>query len=547
MNFFQLIENIMKLPCIQGLRTRLFHALLCSSFLLAGCALVDQPLSRQGEVDRVDDHQEASPARPRAAKPEAAPLSRDIDDPVAADPHQDLWPRLREGFGLPHQQHARIEPYLDWYRNNPAYLDRVFGRAEPFLHHILEQLEARAMPAEIALLPVVESAFDPFAYSHGRAAGLWQFIPGTGTRFGLKQDWWYDGRRDVIASTEAALDYLQYLHRFFDGDWMLALAAYNSGEGTVRNAVRRNRAAGRPTDFWHLDLPRETRHYVPKLLALSLVVEDPAQHGLALRPIANEPRIALVDIGGQLDLAIAAELAELPLDDLYKLNPGFNRWATNPAGPHRLVLPIDRAEAFAAALAGLPPEQRLNWLRHEIRPGETLSQIAKRHQTTVAVLRETNQLAGHQIRAGRYLLVPVAASAASDYRLSVGQRLAQTQNRDRGGVRKTHVVQRGDTFWDLSRRYDVPVRTLAQWNSMAPGDTLRLGQQLVIWDQNANRQTVRTIHYQVRRGDSLARISARFKVSVNDLVNWNGLSRDQYLQPGQTLKLYVDVTRQTQS
>jgi membrane-bound lytic murein transglycosylase D len=536
----------MNKPGSLPLRIALFLSLLGGSLLgplLSGCALRDDPVRGSGLVA-------ASPvsnAIPEVVSPRREPIpSVAANTRPAPPPPADLWTRLREGFGLPHQQNASIAPHLSWYRRNPAYLDRVFERAEPFMHHILEQLEARGMPAEIALLPVVESAFDPFAYSHGRAAGLWQFVPATGKRFHLKQDWWYDGRRDVIASTEAALDYLQYLHRFFDGDWMLALAAYNSGEGTVRNAVRRNRAAGKPSDFWNLSLPRETRAYVPKLLALSLVVEDPARHGLVLRELPNEPRIALVDTGGQLDLAIAAELAALPLDDLYKLNPGFNHWATHPEGPHRLVLPIELAESFTQALADLPQEQRLRWRRHEIRPGETLGHIARRYQTTVAVLRETNQLSGNSIRAGRHLLVPVAATAASDYSLSAGQRLARTQNRDRGGVRKTHVVRSGDTFWDLSRRYDVPVRSLAQWNNMAPGDTLRLGQKLVIWDRKANGQTLRTIRYQVRRGDSLARISSRFKVSVNDLLDWNGLSRDQYLQPGQTLKLYVDVTNQAE-
>ena len=528
-------------------RTIRFLALLSGGLvipLLSGCAVAQRPDADPGGIAAAPapgartSVQDLSPGReinPRERQSASVP-----------PPPVDLWTRLREGFGLPHQTNDRIAPYLAWYRKHPAYLDRVFERADPFLYHILEQLEARGMPTEIALLPVVESAFDPFAYSHGRAAGLWQFIPATGQRFGLEQDWWYDGRRDVIASTAAALDYLQYLHRFFDGDWMLALAAYNAGEGTVRNAVRRNRAAGKPTDFWHLALPRETRAYVPKLLALSLVVEDPARHGLELRAIANEPRIALVETHGQLDLAVAAELAALPLDDLYRLNPGFNQWATRPQGPHRLVLPLELAGDFAIALAELPPERRLQWQRHEILPGETLGHIASQYRTTVAVLRETNQIKGSTIRAGRHLLVPVAATEAGDYRLSAGQRLARTQNRDRGGARINHVVQRGDTFWDLSRRYDVPVRSLAQWNQMAPGDTLRPGQTLVIWDRTAERRTLRTIQYQVRRGDSLARISSRFNVSVNDLIQWNGLSRDRYLQPGQTLKLYVDVTRQAE-
>jgi membrane-bound lytic murein transglycosylase D len=528
------------------------HALLAclsSALFLSGCAqLQTQARVPAGPLVPVLAETDGTLPEPLLVAT-ASTLTETQTDAVPAlapaDP-EDLWGRLRDGFALPHTSNARIEPQLNWYRNNPRYLDRVFDRADPYLYYILEQLEARDMPNEIALLPVVESAFDPFAYSHGRAAGLWQFIPGTGKRFGLKQDWWYDGRRDVLASTGAALDYLEYLHKTFDGDWMLALAAYNSGEGTVLNALRRNRKAGKATDFWALDLPKETRVYVPKLLALSILVKDPAAHGLVLQEIPNESRIAEVETGGQLDLAVAARLAEIPLEDLYKLNPGFNRWATAPQGPHRLVLPADKAERFAEALAELPPEQRLRWVRHEIRPGETLSEVAKKYRTTVAVLQQTNQLQGHNIRAGKHLLVPVAATDLADYSLSAGQRLAQTQSRNRGGVKKIHVVRKGDTFWDLARHYQVPLRSLAKWNSMAPGDPLRLGQKLVIWDRTADRRTVRSIHYQVRSGDSLARISSRFNVSVNDLCNWNGITPKKYLQPGQTLKLYVDVTRQAE-
>lgn len=520
---------------------------LLAALVLAGCALQvsrapETPETEAMAVALEDDMADlglAPAAGPAPAEPPAAEAA-----PV---PPADLWARLREGFTLPQEMNDRIEPQLNWYANNPRYLDRVFDRADPYLYHILEEIEARDMPSEIALLPVVESAFDPFAYSHGRAAGLWQFIPGTAKRFGLKQDWWYDGRRDVLASTGAALDYLEYLRDTFDGDWMLALAAYNSGEGTVLRALRRNRKAGKGTDFWDLDLPRETRVYVPKLLALSLLVQDPGSHGLVLKDIPNEARIAQVDTGGQLDLAVAAKLADMSLDDLYRFNPGYNRWATDPDGPHQLVLPLERAERFAAALAELPPEQRLRWVRHEIRPGDTLSTLAKQYHTTVAMLKETNQLHGNSIRAGRHLLIPVATTDLADYSLSAGQRLARTQNRDRGGVRMTHLVQSGDTLWELARHYKVPVRSLAKWNNMAPGDTLRKGQKLVIWDRDADRRTVRPIHYKVRSGDSLARISSRFNVSVNDLCNWNGISRSKYLQPGQTLKLYVDVTRQTES
>ncbi len=549
--FTQLIDPVMKLSRHIRARPVFLYGLmtsLSSALFISGCAQLERqaraPVAPVTMEIAGDDEPLTRIARVDAQVMDVAPepdISSEPDTPT------DLWVRLRDGFALPHTQNARIEPQLNWYRNNPRYLDRVFDRADPYLYYILEQLEERDMPSEIALLPVVESAFDPFAYSHGRAAGLWQFIPGTGKRFGLKQDWWYDGRRDVLASTDAALDYLEYLHKTFDGDWMLALAAYNSGEGTVLRALRRNRKAGKPTDFWALDLPNETRVYVPKLLALSILVNDPDAHGLVLQEIPNEARIAQVETGGQLDLAVAAQLAEIPLEDLYKLNPGFNRWATDPQGPHRLVLPTDKAERFAEALAELPPEQRLRWVRHEIQSGETLSEVARQYHTTVAVLQETNQLNGNRIRAGKHLLVPIATTDLADYSLSAGQRLARTQSRNRGGVKMSHVVQKGDTFWELARHYKVPLRSLAKWNNMAPGDPLRLGQKLVIWNRDANQQTVRSIHYKVRNGDSLARISSRFNVSVNDLCNWNGITRKKYLQPGQTLKLYVDVTRQAES
>ena len=465
-------------------------------------------------------------------------------EPVMSAP-ADAWTRMRSGFSLQQVDHPRVQPQLAWYARNPAYLERVFKRAEPFLYHILTELERRGMPSEIALLPVVESAFDPFAYSHGRAAGMWQFIPGTGKRFGLKQNWWYDGRRDVLASTDAALDYLQMLHKTFKGDWLLALAAYNSGEGTVLKALRRNRKAGKATDFWHLKLPKETRVYVPKLLAISQLVADPGAHGIDLHPIANEARITSVDSGGQLDMAVAAKLAGMDLDALYRLNAGYNRWATDPKGPHRLVVPVDKADRLRAALAELPADQRVRWVRHKIRSGETLTHVAKRYHTTVAVLKQTNRIRGHNIRAGKHLLVPVATKKLDQYPLTANQRLAKTQQRARGGVKTTHVIRRGDTLWDLAKQYQVSVGKLAKWNGMAPGDTLRQGQRLAVWNQQASPNTVRPVHYTVRRGDSLARISQRFRVSVGDLVKWNGLAKNDYLQPGQKLKLYVDVTRQS--
>ncbi len=222
---------------------------------------------------------------------------------TATQNNNDVWQRIRANLTFDVPENKRITVQRDWFVKHPNYLDRVAKRAEPFLYYIVEELEKNNVPVELALLPIVESAFDPFAYSHGRASGMWQFVPDTGTRFGMKQNWWYDGRRDVIASTQGAIKYMKYLHKFFDGDWLLALAAYNSGEGRVKRAVKKNKIQGKNTDFWALDLPRETRAYVPKLLALADIIKRPEQFNLSIYEIANNEVISLVDIHSQLDLA----------------------------------------------------------------------------------------------------------------------------------------------------------------------------------------------------------------------------------------------------
>ncbi|HHJ14822.1 MAG TPA: LysM peptidoglycan-binding domain-containing protein [Gammaproteobacteria bacterium] len=524
---------------------------------LSGCA--GQP-AQPGTLDektpaQAEPNGAASGSPPSAGRTallaSAAPLPGILSDQLPVEPAPaDLWESMRRGFALPASNDRRVQIQRDWYARHPRYIQRVSERAARYGAYILDQVRKRDMPTEIALLPVVESAYDPFAYSHGRAAGLWQFIPGTGRRYGLKQSWWYDGRRDLIESTRAALDYLQYLHRRFDGDWLLALAAYNSGEGTVARALGRNRRKGRGLDFWSLDLPRETRAYVPKLIALRQLVGSPEKYGIELAPVKAGIPFEIIDTGGQIDLAIAAELAGTDLDTLYRFNPGFNQWATPPDGPHRLLIPKPNAQNFETALAGLPPEKRIHWVRHKVKKGQTLSHIARAYHTSIEALRDANGIRGHQIRAGKYLLVPVASTDQKGYRLSAAQRLARLQNTRRAGARIHHRVAPGDTFWDLARRYKVSVRRLAAWNGMAPGDPLRVGQKLVVWTQAPGRLSHpgsqrRALYYTVRKGDSLARISSRFKVRIADLRRWNGLPGKGYLQPGQRLKLYVDVTRQT--
>lgn len=459
-----------------------------------------------------------------------------------------LWVRASNQFEFAIPDNRRVAVQRDWYLKHPAYMERVSKRAKPFLYYIVEQIEARGMPLELVLLPIVESAFDPFAYSHGRAAGMWQFIPGTAKRFGIEQTWWYDGRRDVIASTDAALDYLTYLLKMFDGNWLHALAAYNSGEGRVGRAIKRNKKAGKPTDFWSLDLPKETRAYVPKLLALADILAKQESYNFTWPTIDNTAVIATVETGSQLDLAFAAELADMDLQSLHALNAGFNRWATDPDGPHRLVLPQDKAEHFTKQLANADKKERLNWVRHKVKSGDSLLKLAKEYHTTVDVIQNVNDISGNMIRIGEHLMVPVALKKLDAYALSQDQRLATTQNKKRGSYQLSHKVASGDTLWDLSRKYKISTRSLAKWNAMAPTDPLMPGKTLVIWVDDATNQQkrdaiMRTLTYTVRNGDSLARIAQKFNIRTSDITKWNSLNPKKYLQPGQKLTLHVDVTR----
>ncbi|MFT5758023.1 MAG: membrane-bound lytic murein transglycosylase D [Alteromonadaceae bacterium] len=468
------------------------------------------------------------------------------------DVTDDVWQRIRNKLSIDIPNDKRVISQRNWYTKHQNYLDRVAKRAEPFMYYIVQELEANDMPVELALLPIVESAFDPFAYSHGRASGMWQFVPGTGKRFGMKQNWWYDGRRDVIASTKGAIAYLKYLHKYFDGDWLLALAAYNSGEGRVRRAMKNNARKNLPTDFWSLDLPKETRAYVPKLLALADVVKRPEALNVKLYEIENKTVISQIDIGSQLDLAKAAKLADISLAELQRLNPGFNRWATDPNGPHYLVIPTNKKEKFELGLSKLTTKDRLAWQRYKIKSGDSLGKIAKHFNTDLALIKQLNNIKGTRIREGKHLLIPVATQSLDSYILSKNQRLVKTQNRQRGDVKRIHEVKSGDTLWDISRAYKVNTRSLAKWNGMAPRDTLKLGQKLVIWKKATikdiskktitERAVMRNITYKVRRGDSFARIADRFNVSISDIERWNSLNRKKYLQPGQRLKLSVDVT-----
>ena len=529
------------------------------AFLLSACA--QQPLQKTtGTLPETATAIEQPPEQVEyiVPEPERYPEYEEEVATVESDPEplaqrRDLWEKIGANLNLPrHLGHRSVKGRLAWYAKNQKYLDRVAERSRPYLYHVVSEVEKRGMPLELALLPIVESAFHPFAYSRSHASGIWQFIPSTGKIYGLKQNWWYDGRRDIVAATRAALDYLEKLNREFDGDWLLALAAYNTGERNVARAIRRNRKAGKPTDFFSLRLPRETRGYVPSLLAVAELVANSELHGIVWQPVPDQQYFAQVNTERQIDLAVAAELAGMNMDELYTLNPGFNRWATDPRGPHRLLVPVAAEQAFTEKLAALLPDERVNWESHRIRKGETLAGIAVRYRTSVASLKSFNNLRSDIIHQGDILRVAAPKEALKHYTLSVDGRRMRGLRDTGDGKKFIYTVRRGDTLWDIGRHYGVSVKQLTSWNGISRRGILRPGQKLTLWFAESGKKKAEAVtakpasdpfHYTVKKGDSLWSIAKKFNVTVKQLLAWNNLRKNKFLYPDQKITVYQSVSR----
>lgn len=524
---------------------------LAAAVVLAGCVSTNTTSdettaaaagpSQAITAQKADFHTNAASAEQIASRLWNAGLPAEVVLPDASE-LEDLWQRIQFQMTFNVPQTRPIIEQRNFYSSNQAYLDRVATRAQPFLYFIVQELERRKMPLELALLPIVESAFDPFAFSHAAASGMWQFMPATGKRFGLTQNFWYDGRRDVIAATGAALDYLQYLHDTLEGDWLNAIAAYNSGEGRILKAIKNNKKRRLPTDFWSLDLPAETTAYVPKLLALVDILKRPDDFDIVWKFIANEQKIAVVDLRAQIDLAIAADMAGITVAEIQALNPGLSQWATSPDGPHRLALPSQNIEQFQTALAKTPQKDWLRWERYTVKKGDTIGKIAQQHNTDIGVIQRINKLSGNTIKLGQHLLLPTAAADISEQPGILASRgIANTKLN-----KQAYTVQAGDTLWDISRKYNVTVQDLTKWNGITRQAALKPGQTLVVLQSDivvAGNSSTRTVKYKVRKGDSLARIAQRFSITVADIIKWNGIDSNSYIQPGQQLKLLVGITQ----
>lgn len=469
-----------------------------------------------------------------------------------ADDTQDVWQRIRSGFRLDDAATANplTASYEASYAAKPQYVQRMVQRSRRYLYHIVQEVDRRAMPMEIALLPMIESAFNPKALSPSAASGIWQFIPSTGRHYGLKQDHWYDGRRDFTAATHAALDYLGKLYLDF-GDWQLALAAYNCGEGCVARAIQKNVALGLPTDYASLPLPNETRHYVPKLMAIKNLVRDPARFNIALDTLPNQPYFDQVTVNASLDVHSAARLAGISSDEFIALNAAFPRNLIRSDTPVNLLLPMGQVDHFQRNLQAGDWD---TWQPYTVQKGEQADAVAQRFGVSLARLDEHNQL---QLKRGKFIqaqtiLVPVNRRAPP-----IEQRVIEVSH----APARTHEVRRGETLFGIARRYGLSVAALQAANP-ALGNALRAGQSVALPTEATplktatysaepdtrapqSKQTAperehvkaraKTQHYTARRGDNLIQIASRFDVSVADLKTWNPATRKKSLKAGQRL------------
>lgn len=438
--------------------------------------------------------------------------SNDTQEPVIVN-NDDLWQRIRNGYAMPENTSSLVARHEEWYSSRPDYIKRMVERSQKYLFHIVEEIEKRGMPTELALLPMIESAYNPQANSTSSASGIWQFVPSTGKNFGLKQNWWVDNRRNVTFATDAALTYLQKLYGMF-GSWDLALAAYNAGEGTVGRAIERNRKLGLPTDYESLELPAETKSYVPKLQAIKNLMTNPEHYGLKVQTIANTPYFAKVNAPAQIDAHLAAKLAEISDDEFLALNPSSKRPViTGNGDKHELLLPILSAQTFRSNLAGYD-KPLVSWRTYFAKRGERMESIASKFGIQLSQLRIVNNLPNkNKISNSSTILVP--NGNASDF--SISKNKAPNSNDDSSANNEISATQN-------SANIDIN-------NTVAP-----------IENKAEKTEPVKQIivTHKVKKGETIQTIAKHYDVSVKQIMAANSL-KNYKLKAGQTIKLGAEV------
>ena len=487
--------------------------------------------------------------------PTQPPLPKAID---LTDNCDDLFQRIRNGFSMPDINNDLVLYHQQWYMNRPDYVRRMVERSSLYLYHIVNELDKRGMPMELALLPMVESAYNPMAYSRSKASGLWQFIPATGKRYNLDQNWWKDERRDIVASTAAALDYLQSIYEMH-GDWQLALASYNWGEGAVGRAIGKNRAQGLPTDYQSLTMPGETKNYVPKLQALKNIFRNPALMAeLSLSAIPNRPYFGTVTKTANIDVKVAAKLAEMPVQEFVALNPAHNRPVIKSDTP--LVIPADKVDTFINNVEAHENSNKplSNWQTYTMRPGDKLEKIAPRFGMTVANLKEANGIKGRIKISPGFTLLVAGQSGGESLNMDALPEQPRLPDADPVPASDTkHTVRKGETLPTIAKHYGTSIAELKRINHLK-GDKIAAGQRLAIFittktpasskGEKASAQPTqlarqdkkspKVIHYTVRRGDTLTSIARQFKVDKDDLQRWNRATAS-VLRPGKTLTIQL--------
>lgn len=464
-----------------------------------------------------------------------------------------IWDRFAAALTIAHIEHARIDEHVASFRRQKRHIDTITQRASPFLHYIVEETQRRGLPVELAMIPMIESGYQPEAVSPGRAAGLWQIRPATGRHLGLEQNRWYDGRHDIRDSTRAALDYLEFLHEKFDGDWLLAMAGYNAGWGRVQEIMRSNRRQGRPTDFWSLPLPRITQAYIPKVLALSRILADPEAYGISVQAIPNEPVLVEVDVAPSMDLSMAATKAGISKETLLAYNPGFKRGVVPPQEqPWQLLLPRDEGLALQARLENLQPDEQPLLAENTLAPtfgdapgDPTATQLV---DSASDALQNATDNPGQQpqLVSNRDLNQELAQQQRNE------QQLAANNDADALPLEYRYTVREGDTLSTIAQRYGLSTVELARDNRRAIDAVLKVGESLAINtalpdssnepSDDAQETTQTIVNYLVQEGDSLWNISEQFQVSVAELRRWNDIP--EWLQqpdPGKIIVVYLDV------
>jgi membrane-bound lytic murein transglycosylase D len=472
------------------------------------------------------------------------PVSQQTLEPVVAPEEQkfsNIWEHIRAGYGLPQASNSAVDAQIRFYTSNKNYFYKITQQSEPYLHYVVSEMHANQMPLELALLPFIESSYNPSAASASNM-GMWQFGAATGRNFGLKQNRWYDGRKDVVASTDAAIRLLKKLYTRFDNDWLLAVAAYNAGDGTIQQAIDKNRRAGKPIDFWSLPLNKTTQGYIPQLLALSKIVANPNIFDFKLYPIPDVPYFVKVNVDSQINLADAAQRSAIDASLLKRLNTGFNGWLTDPTEPRSVLVPVDSAASFRLQLDSLPKIASTKWQEHTVKKGDNIDAIAKKYGVSADKIKIINNLKSNNLALGQHLQIPLSSTSDSPVENQPVANTADTNVASETSKNNVYIVKPGENLWSIAKAQNTTVNALAQLNGLNAKSGLQPGQKLIVAGKAADEETKaqKKSSYTIKSGDTLGKIAAQYDVSVKQIMEWNKIKDETSIRPNQELIVLAD-------